>query len=193
MLLLWPTYCTFWSSVADSDPNPPDPHVFGPPGSGSGSISQRYGSESFYHYANIVRKTFISTVFWLLFDFLSLSGSISQRHGSADLDPDPLVRGMDPRIRIRIHTKMSWVRNTVLKKKFAKIRLGSGTVIPDPDPTWPKVPNNTVLLVPIFWSILFVYWYHVWGNSLLSLCSSHFPFSLSLPNLISYCFAYLCL
>ncbi len=27
-------------------------------------------------------------------------------------DPDPLVRGMDPRIRIRIHTIMSWVRNT---------------------------------------------------------------------------------
>ncbi len=37
-------------SVVDPDPNPdpnpdpPDPHVFGPPGSGSGSISQRYGS-----------------------------------------------------------------------------------------------------------------------------------------------------
>jgi hypothetical protein len=29
-----------------------------------------------------------------------------------DLDPhpDPLVRGMDP--QIRIHTKMSWIRNT---------------------------------------------------------------------------------
>jgi len=27
-------------------------------------------------------------------------------------DPDPLVRGMDPRIRIRIHPKMSWIRNT---------------------------------------------------------------------------------
>ncbi len=29
-------------------------------------------------------------------------------------DPDPLVRGMDPliQIRIRIHTKMSWIRNT---------------------------------------------------------------------------------
>jgi hypothetical protein len=29
-------------------------------------------------------------------------------------DPDPLVRGIDPpiRIRIRIHTKMSWIRNT---------------------------------------------------------------------------------
>jgi hypothetical protein len=25
---------------------------------------------------------------------------------------DPLVRGMDPRIRIRIHTKMAWIRNT---------------------------------------------------------------------------------
>jgi hypothetical protein len=31
-----------------------------------------------------------------------------------DPDPDPLVRGMDPRTRIRIHTKMSWIRNTVL-------------------------------------------------------------------------------
>jgi hypothetical protein len=31
-----------------------------------------------------------------------------------DPDLDPLVRGMDPRIqsRIRIHTKMSWIRNT---------------------------------------------------------------------------------
>jgi hypothetical protein len=34
------------SSVAD-----PDPYIFGPPGSGSGSISQRFGSGSrnFYH------------------------------------------------------------------------------------------------------------------------------------------------
>jgi hypothetical protein len=54
-----------------ADPDPPDPHVFGPPGSGSGSISQRYGSGSgscsgsgsFYHKANIVRKTLISTFF----------------------------------------------------------------------------------------------------------------------------------
>ncbi len=29
-----------------------------------------------------------------------------------DPDPDPLVRGMDP--RVRIHTKMSWIRNTGL-------------------------------------------------------------------------------
>jgi len=40
-----------------ADPYPPDPHVFGPPG--SGPTSQRYGSGSFYHHAKIVRKTFI--------------------------------------------------------------------------------------------------------------------------------------
>jgi hypothetical protein len=44
-------------SVAD-----PDPHVFGPPG--SGSTSQRYGSGSgsFYHHAKIVRKNLIPTI-----------------------------------------------------------------------------------------------------------------------------------
>jgi hypothetical protein len=58
------------SSVADPDPNPgpdpPDQNVFGPPESGSGSISQRYGSGSGsisqrYQSAKIVRKTLIST------------------------------------------------------------------------------------------------------------------------------------
>jgi hypothetical protein len=34
-----------------------------------------------------------------------------------DPDPDPLVRGMDPRIRIRIHTKMSWIRYTAPGRK----------------------------------------------------------------------------
>ncbi len=37
------------ASVAD--PDPPDPHVFGPPGSGS-----------FYYHAKIVRKTLILTI-----------------------------------------------------------------------------------------------------------------------------------
>jgi hypothetical protein len=27
-------------------------------------------------------------------------------------DPDPSVTGMDTQIRIRIHTKMSWIHNT---------------------------------------------------------------------------------
>jgi hypothetical protein len=44
------------TSVADAVP---DPHVFGPPG--SGSISQRYGSGSFFHQAKIIRKTLIPT------------------------------------------------------------------------------------------------------------------------------------
>jgi hypothetical protein len=54
------------------------PHVFEPPGFGSGSISQRHGfgsgsgSGSFYHQAKIVRKTLIPAALWLLFDFLSL-------------------------------------------------------------------------------------------------------------------------
>ncbi len=60
-----------FTSVAD-----PDPHVFGPPGSGFGSISQRYrsgsGSGSFYHQAKKVRKTLIPTALRLLFDCLSL-------------------------------------------------------------------------------------------------------------------------
>jgi hypothetical protein len=45
-----------------ADPNPSDPYVFGP--FGSGSISQRYGSGSgsFYHQSKIVRKTLIPTV-----------------------------------------------------------------------------------------------------------------------------------
>jgi hypothetical protein len=53
-------------SGADPNPDPPDQRVFGPPGSGFGSTSQRYGSGS---------------------------GSIIQRHGSAD--PDPPQNVMD--------------------------------------------------------------------------------------------------
>jgi hypothetical protein len=41
------------TSVADPDPNPSDPYVSGPQGSGSGS---------FYHQAKIVSKTLIPTV-----------------------------------------------------------------------------------------------------------------------------------
>jgi hypothetical protein len=73
------------SSVAD--PDPPEPHVFGPPGSGSGSTSQRYGSGygscsgfesgSFYHHAKIVRKNLDSYYFVTLFDFLSLKNDVN--------------------------------------------------------------------------------------------------------------------
>jgi hypothetical protein len=86
-------------SVADPDPNPdpPDPRVFGPPG--SGSTSQRYGSGSgsrFLLSCKNSKKNLDSYYFVTLFDFLSLKNDV--------------VRGMDP--RIRIHPKMSWIRNT---------------------------------------------------------------------------------
>jgi hypothetical protein len=67
------------TSVADPNPDsdPPDPRVFGSPG--SGSTNQRYGSGSgscsgsgsgsFYHHAKIVRKTLIPTMKWLFLTF----------------------------------------------------------------------------------------------------------------------------
>ncbi len=60
------------TSVVDPDPDTPDPHVFGPPG--SGSTSQRYGSGfgswSFYLHAKIVRKTSIPTsILWPFLTF----------------------------------------------------------------------------------------------------------------------------
>jgi hypothetical protein len=59
-------------SVAD-----PDPHVFGPPGSGSGSTCQRYGSGSFYRHAKIVKKNLDSYYFVTLFEFLSLKNDLN--------------------------------------------------------------------------------------------------------------------
>ncbi len=44
---------------------------------GSGSVSQKYASGSFFHLAKIVRKTLIPTVLWLLFDFLSLKNDVN--------------------------------------------------------------------------------------------------------------------
>ncbi len=67
------SFCTCYSQCCGSEFGS-NPHVSGPPG--SGSISQRYGSGSFYHQAKIVRKTLISTVLWLLFDFLSLKNDV---------------------------------------------------------------------------------------------------------------------
>ncbi len=63
-------------SVSDPDPNT-DPDVFGPPGSGSGSISLRHGSGSFFPQAKIVRKTSIPTVLLLFFDFSSLKYDVN--------------------------------------------------------------------------------------------------------------------
>jgi hypothetical protein len=61
----------FFRSVAD-----PDQYFFGPPGFGSISARCWSGSGSFYHQAKIVRKTLITTVLWLLYDFLSLKNGV---------------------------------------------------------------------------------------------------------------------
>ncbi len=50
-----------------ADPDPPDPHIFGPPG--SGSISHSYGSGSFYHHAKTLRKTLIPPIVGLFWTF----------------------------------------------------------------------------------------------------------------------------
>ena len=73
------------SSVAD--PDPPGPHVFGTPGSGSGSTSQRYGSGSFYLHAKIVRKSLIPAIL-RLFVYAS-------EQGIRDSDPDLAIFVID--------------------------------------------------------------------------------------------------
>jgi hypothetical protein len=58
--------------------------------------------------------------------------------GSGSASADPFVRGMDP--RIRIHTKMSWIRNTASQYLNSFLtELGA----------WPfkKVPENDALLL----------------------------------------------
>ncbi len=152
------------SSVADPnpDPDPPDPHVFGPPG--SGSISQWYGSGSgsfLLSHAKIVRKTLIPTILWFFLTFYLNYVNVPSKSNKQKKcfkkivfcwhlegqwrkkqDPDPLVRGMDP--RIRIHSEMSWIRNTARQ---------------DPDPQhflcelWNKHPRKRKLRA------LHTYWY----------------------------------
>ncbi len=100
------------TSVADPES---DPYVFGPPG-------------SFYHQAKIVKQNLDSYCFGTSMknDFYVPSKRNKQTwrscrsmtkiagSGSRIQDPDTLVRGMDP--RIRICTKMSWIRNTGFNK-----------------------------------------------------------------------------
>ncbi len=122
--------CGYSSRISVADP---DPYGFGPPESGSWSISTRYGSGSgagsFYHQAKIVRKTLNPTVLWLLQDFLSLKNDVNVTSKSnnkktltkfcvailQDPNPDALVRGTNPRIRIlakNVTGPQRWIKNT---------------------------------------------------------------------------------
>ncbi len=51
--------------------------MFGPPGSASGSIIYLYGFGSFHQQVEKCGKTLISTVLWLLYDFLSLKNDVN--------------------------------------------------------------------------------------------------------------------
>ncbi len=66
----------------------------------------------------IWRKTFFLNLFFVC--ILKVNDESKDPHP----DPDPLVRGMDP--RIRIHTKMSWIRNTGLQGHEAGEAGGEG-------------------------------------------------------------------
>ncbi len=124
--MVWLNSCVF-TSVADPDAHRiliRKIHIFWPPGSASGSVSHKYGSGSgsgsrSFHQTKIVRKTLISTVLWLLYDFLSLKNDVNIpvfriririqiRKVRILLDLPDLH--LDPRIRIR--TEMSRIRNT---------------------------------------------------------------------------------
>ena len=41
-----------------------------------------------------------------------------RKGGSEDQDPDQLFPNVDPRIRIRIHVKVRWIRNAAPNKSF---------------------------------------------------------------------------
>ena len=81
----------FVSSVADPNPDLPDPLIFGPPG--SGSITQRYGSGSEF-LSNLIRQSaFVSSV--------------------ADPNPDPRIHMflglLDPKSEVWIRILL-WIR-----------------------------------------------------------------------------------
>ncbi len=61
----------------------------------------------------VVRKTLIPTVLWILYDFLSLKNDENVPSKISKKTFDVLkVTDEKNRIRIRIHTKNSWIRNT---------------------------------------------------------------------------------
>ncbi len=102
------TDSNLFNTVADPDPS--DPYVFGPPG--SGSSSQRYGSgsRSFYHHTKIVKKSWFCLPFlWLLFDFLSVktivnvpSKSNKQKNLGKNLLLVRILSATDEKSRIQI-------------------------------------------------------------------------------------------
>ncbi len=99
------------------DPDPQDPHVFGPPGSRSISQKDPDLDPYLYQQAKIIRKTLIPTVLWLLLDVLSSKNYLLDVLSSKNYVNVHSKSNKQKTfwIRIRIHTKISWIRNTACK------------------------------------------------------------------------------
>ncbi len=90
-----------------------------------------YGSGSHYHQAKIVRKTLISTVFWLFFDFLSLKNDvmylqkiISRKTFFKNWFFVAVLKVSDDysRIWIRLYKSEAWIRGSGSEPKYQWIR-----------------------------------------------------------------------
>jgi hypothetical protein len=134
-------------SIAD-----PDPCVFGPPGSGSGSINQRYGSGSgsFYQQAKIVRKILITTVlfcdFFLIFYLWKMMWMYHQK-----------VISRKTLKSFIIFLLASWRSMTIIAGSGSASESGSisqrhGSADPDPGPD----PHQNVMDQQHWWSLYLV-------------------------------------
>ncbi len=72
----------------------------------------------------VTSKNKLIFFYWFSVDILKVNDKNSRiqdpdQNLDTNPDPDPLIRGMDSRIRIRIHTKMSWNRSTEVPYIFS--------------------------------------------------------------------------
>jgi hypothetical protein len=110
---------------------------------GTGSVSQRYGSGSFFHQAIIVRKFLIPTVLRLLFDFLSLKNNLNLPFKLFD----GVMKATNENTRIRtnmsrIRNKISRIRNTVVPP--VPVILAEESVVHQKEIRTPEVPFEAV-------------------------------------------------
>jgi hypothetical protein len=108
-------------------------HVFCPPGSAAGSISQRYGCGSLFHQAKIVRKTLIPTV-----NVNVPSKVISKK--TYRMDPDP-IRGSASGSVPKLHGSATLTRT--VRKCSVSIPCRNRPATPHRTVTYRTVPYRT--------------------------------------------------
>ncbi len=96
------------------------------PGSGSGSISTRYGTGSFYQ-EKIVWKNLIPTVSWLIYDFLYLKNYLNVDSKSTVISKKKIfvailkVTDENSRIQSRIRNSEVGIRGFRVRTKMSRI------------------------------------------------------------------------